>query len=130
MQGNNVGALCTSALVVMLLAFGSAQAADSSATQERPPWLEDDVIAAAIMIDMTEVQRPQFRDSITLFLESLREEVERLVRRGVPNLENAIKRKRKGLVRDMDERMAGFLSDAQMPAYETYRDLLLSKLAP
>ena len=117
-------------IVSLLFACSSspALASEAGAGQERPPWLEEDVIAAAMTIGMSDEQRVQFRESVTVFLESFRDEVERLVRRGVPNLENAVKRKRNALVRDMDERMAGFLSQDQMPPYETYRDLLLSKL--
>ena len=118
-------------LIVSLLfvcVSSPALASEPGAGQERPPWLEEDVIAAAMTIGMSDDQRVQFRESVTVFLESFRDEVERLVRRGVPNLENAVKRKRNALVRDMDERMAGFLNQDQMPPYETYRDLLLSKL--
>ncbi|MEZ5549607.1 MAG: hypothetical protein R3E82_01825 [Pseudomonadales bacterium] len=110
---------------------GSGWAAEPvSAAQngERPAWLDEEVVGAAIRIGMDESQQVQFRESVTLFLQSFGQEVEKLVRRGVPNLENQVRRKRKSLTREMDERMAGFLSAEQMPRYETYRDLLLSRL--
>lgn len=116
------------ALMVVIGGWSGAGWAAASQSGERPPWFDEEVVGAAIRIGMDESQQVQFRDSVTLFLQSFGEEVEKLVRRGVPNLENQVRRKRKSLAREMDERMAGFLSSEQMPRYETYRDLLLSKL--
>ena len=112
--------------------IGVSQAAEietSAQSADRPPWFDEEVVAAAIRINMNESQQPQFRDSVTLFLTSFGQEVDKLVRRGVPNLENEVRRKRKSLTREMDARMAGFLDEDQMPRYEHYRELLLSKLA-
>lgn len=106
----------------------SAETEAVSQSGERPAWLDEEVVGAAIRIGMDESQQVQFRESVTLFLQSFGQEVEKLVRRGVPNLENQVRRKRKSLTREMDARMAGFLSTEQMPRYEIYRDLLVSKL--
>lgn len=100
-----------------------------SAQENRPPWATDDVIAAAIQIGMDDNQRLQFRDAVTTFLEEYQKAVNKLLRaHNVSNLERKIDSKRKALVGDMDESMAQFLSEDQIPRYDAYRDLLLSKL--
>ena len=97
---------------------------------ERPAWLSDEVVRAAIAIGMSEEQLPQFRDSVRIFLEDYRDAAQRIIRRGDAGIENSIQRARLSLAREMDKRMAEFLTEAQMTPYQDYRAALLDAVTP
>lgn len=111
-----------------LLAFLVTLAAVGFAQQQRPPWMTEEVIAAAMAIELTAEQRVPFRDSVTLFLQSYRDAVQKVIRRGGANLELKIDRTRNSLARDMDERMSLLLTEEQMVRYPAYRSALLDAL--
>ncbi len=108
--------------VLILLSTGLA------AEEQRPPWLSDEVMAAAMAIGLTSEQMAPFRECVTDFLESYRDQARRLLRRGAAGLEGQIKRLRNSLAREMDGRMATFLTEDQMVRYEDYRKALLDSL--
>lgn len=111
-----------------LIAFLASLVGAGIAQEQRPPWLTDEVIAAAMAIELTAEQRVPFRDSVTLFLESYRDAVQKVIRRGGANLELKIERTRNSLARDMDERMSVLLTEEQMVRYPAYRGALLDAL--
>jgi len=106
---------------VLLADVGTAQ-------EERPPWLSDEVVAAAAAIELTQEQLGPFRASVAEFLASYRDQARKLVRRGAAGLEGQIDRLRKSLARDMDGRMAQLLTEDQMVRYGDYRSALLDSL--
>ena len=114
---------------IVLLMVSVLLAVVAAGEEERPPWLSEEVIAAAMAIELTPEQMAPFRTSVTEFLESYRDQARRLVRRGAAGLEGQIDRLRKSLASDMDERMAAFLSEDQMVRYGDYRSALLDSLA-
>ncbi|MCZ6620199.1 MAG: hypothetical protein O7E57_18935 [Gammaproteobacteria bacterium] len=97
--------------------------------EQKPPWIQEEVILAALEIRMTEEQLPQFRQAISNFFDSLNSAVHKLVRRNVTNLPREIRRKRNIYVKRMDAEMAEFLTQEQMPGYYEYRDLLLARMS-
>ena len=114
---------------IVLLMVSVLLAVVAAGEEERPPWLSEGVMAAGMAIELTPEQMAPFRSSVTEFLESYRDQARRLVRRGAAGLEGQIDRLRKSLASDMDERMAGFLSEDQMVRYGDYRSALLDSLA-
>ncbi len=114
-----------SALLLTCIAF-ALQAEEV----ERPAWLSDEVVAAAMAIGMSEEQLGPFRENVRIFLEDLRSDMQRVIRRGGADLENTVRRTQSKLVRELDERMAKVLDEEQMPRYETYRDLLVDAVMP
>jgi len=119
---------CVATLVVLAVAF-LACPENAGAEQARPPWLSDEVVAAAVAIELDTEQLPAFRTSAGEFLNRYGEEVRRLIRRNEPDLQIHIDRKREKLARDMDERMAAFMSDEQLIRYQDYRKALLEALS-
>lgn len=100
------------------------------AEQQKPAWAHDDVIEAAIQINMDKAQQDQFRASVAEFLEGYVADVQRLMRgNNQSGLPRKIRSKRRARVSTMDEQMAEVLSEEQLPAYENYRDTLLAKMA-
>ena len=114
---------------IVLLMVSVLLAVFAAGEEERPPWLSEEVMTAAVAIELTPEQLAPFRASVTEFLESYRDQARKLVRRGAAGLEGQIDRLRKSLAADMDERMAGFLSEDQMVRYADYRSALLDSLA-
>ena len=112
------------ALFPLLFVFGGTAMAEA----ERPPWLSDEVMAAAKAIQLTPEQLAPFRENVAVFLESYRDQARKLVRRGAAGLEGQIHRLRKSLAADLDERMAETLTDEQMVPYADYRAALLNAL--
>ncbi len=103
--------------------------AHSQAAQAKPAFLQPEVLKAALAINLTEVQKPQFQAAVTEFFNGRMEAFNLLSRRhnqtGIPR---KMKSRTKKLLKNMDESVASFLTPEQMPAYEHYRDTLKSKL--
>ena len=112
-------------LVLALLLSGAATAQEPP----RPPWLQPDVVKASIDIGMDDEQGKLFRASVGRFLDGRMKALNRLLNgNNVTNIERKMKSKTNSLRKKMDGEMAEFLTEEQMPKYEIYRDLLLSKM--
>ena len=111
-------------LLTILISLGGG----IEAQEQRPPWLSDEVMAAAMAIELTPEQLAPFRSNVAEFLESYRDQARKLVRRGAAGLEGQIDRLRRSLAGDMDDRMAGLLTEDQMVRYADYRAALLRSL--
>ena len=98
------------------------------AVQPRPPWMQPDVVRAAVDIGMNEEQLAQFRSHVAEFMDGRMKALNDLMRRhNVTNLDRKMQSRTKRLKRRMDEQMSELLSEEQYPKYEVYRDLLMSK---
>jgi len=113
---------------VLLLIF--TLLVSSTTAEEKPaaPWLQKDVLQAALNIDMDTEQSPKFKVAITRYFNDLNSGIKKLIRRNPPGLKREIKRKKNSVRKHMDQDMAKFLNDEQMTKYHIYRDLLLAKL--
>ncbi|MEZ5559807.1 MAG: hypothetical protein R3E86_14845 [Pseudomonadales bacterium] len=109
----------------MLIATSGAAAAEE---QPVPPWFQPDVLRAAVAINLSDEQKPQFQEAISDFFNDRMEMINKEVRRNPPNLERRIHSRTNSLVKAMDEKMGTFLTPEQMPQYEVYRDTLLANL--
>jgi len=97
---------------------------------ERPAWMSEEVMRAAMNIGMTEDQLGPFRENVRIFLEDYRDTARRIIRRGDAGIESSVHRARNSLAREMDERMVQVLTEAQMTPYQEYRAALLDALTP
>lgn len=98
------------------------------AQQQRPPWMQPDVVKAAVDIGMTDEQLAQFRNHVAEFMDGRMKAFNRLMRgNNVTNMDRKMKSRTKRLKRRMDEQMSELLTEEQYPKYEVYRDLLMSK---
>ena len=114
-----------SLLVLVILGLQPAFGAEAGGA-----WQDPQVLRAAFEIDMTPEQRPHFRESMTEFLQGYGADVRRILNgRDRTDLPRKIERKRRARLRSMDRQMGDFLTEAQWPAYERWRDLLLEKMA-
>jgi len=131
MTGKRLGIISlgrfSGALVVTLIAV-AAFASRAYAAEEKPVWLSDDVVAAAMTIGMTKDQLTPFRETVFKFLEDYGDETRRILRRNEPQLELHIDRACEALAKEMDIGMAKFLSEEQMVPYQDYRRELISAL--
>ncbi len=113
------------AIVLAGLLWASQAVAGQQLT---PPWMEPDVLKAAIDIGMNDEQLPQFRASITEFMDGRTKALNRLLRgHNVTNMDRKMKSRTNSLKRAMNKQMSEFLTEEQYSQYETYRDLLMSK---
>lgn len=110
--------------VCAVLLFSLTALAEQAQQTERPPWLSDEVIGAAMNIGMSEAQMGPFRESVGIFLEDYRDEARRIIRRGDAGIETSVQRARSSLARQMDKRMEKILTEAQMVPYQAYRAAL------
>ena len=115
------------AVLAALILLGSAAGGEEI---ERPAWLSDEVVAAAMNIGMSEDQLGPFRDSVRIFLEDYRDAARRIIRRGDAGIETSVQRARNSLAREMDKRMSEILTEAQMVPYQDYRAALLEAVTP
>lgn len=117
------------ALLIGTLFVSVAQGGEADAVENPNAWLRTDVMQAAFDIKMTDDQRAQFATELRKFVESYQQNVDRVLNRGdVSDPAGRIERKRNSLAKKMDKAMADILQEAQMPAYQKYRDLLLSEM--
>jgi len=92
-------------------------------------WTDPEVLKAALAIGMTDEQKPKFGAGITGFLNCRVEAFKRVMKARDPvDVERKLKSKTNACLRKMDREMKGFLTEEQLPKYETYRDTLTSKL--
>ena len=116
-------------LVVLMLTALVAMTANGQEA-ERPPWLSEEVMGAAMQIGMSEEQLGPFRESVGIFLAEYRDEARRIIRRADAGIETSLQRARSSLARQMDKRMADILTEEQMGPYQDYRAALLDALTP
>ena len=101
------------------------------AEEEKPAWLQPEVLKSAVAINMTDEQKPKFQTAITAYLTDLQKSYKKILRgRDTTDLQRKIKRMNKKLTKKMDDSMAEFLSEQQMPKYELYRDALINAMKP
>ena len=116
------------AKTLAVLAFLALMPALEGAAQQRPPWMQPDVVRAAVEIGMTDEQLAQFRSHVAEFMDGRMKAFNNLTRRNnVTNIDRKMKSRTKKLRRRMDEQMGELLTEEQYPKYEVYRDLLMSK---
>ena len=116
------------AKTLAVLFFLALMPALEAAAQQRPPWMQPDVVRAAVDIGMTEEQLAQFRSHVAEFMDGRMKAFNNLMRRNnVTNMDRKMKSRTKKLKRRMDEQMSELLTEEQYPKYEVYRDLLMSK---
>ena len=116
------------AKTLAVLAFLALMPALEGAAQQRPPWMQPDVVRAAVEIGMTDEQLAQFRSHVAEFMDGRMKAFNNLTRRNnVTNIDRKMKSRTKKLRRRMDEQMSELLTEEQYPKYEVYRDLLMSK---
>ena len=99
------------------------------AAQPKPAFLQPEVLKAAMAINLTDAQKPQFQEALTEFSQNRMKMIGKLMRKNnMTNIDRKIRSRTNSLLKKMDKSMAGFLSEEQMPAYENYRDTLKANL--
>lgn len=124
------------ALATVLLAFALIAHAEDAATppaapiplQELPPWVTADVIKAAVAMNMTDMQKPEFNKAVGQFITDHFAMIQKEIKRNAPDLDMRLKSRDKALVHKMDKAVHKVLTPEQLPAYEDYKDALLSAL--
>lgn len=117
-------------VAALLMCLPGVHAAEPAAASVTPPWLEEDAMRAAMAINMDDTQRSQFAAALRTFMEGYQKSVDKtLMRSNVADPAAVIGRKRSSLAKQMDRSAAEFLTEAQLPRYTDYRNLLMSKLA-
>jgi len=112
-------------------AAAPAAGAAAPAPVQLPPWMSVDVIKAAVAINMTDAQKPEFNkvvgEYVTDHFAMLQKESKR---NNAANLDMTIKSKDKALVHKMDDEVEKILTKEQLPAYENYKKVLRAGLHP
>ena len=113
----------------LTLGLGFSLCPPLQAAEPTPAFMHPDVLRAALAINLKDEQKPQFRAAVTDFFNGRMEALNLLMRRhNQSNIGRKMKSKTNFLLKDMDAQVAEFLTEEQMPAYETYRKTLKSKL--
>ena len=99
------------------------------AAQPKPAFLQPEVLKAAMAINLTDAQKPQFQQALTEFSQDRMKMIGKLMRgHNVTNMDRKIRSRTNSLLKKMDKSMGTFLTAEQMPAYENYRDTLKANL--
>lgn len=125
-----------SALATVLLGFALIAVAEDAATQlteptplpQLPPWMTADVIKAAVSMNMTDAQKPEFNNVVGQFITDHFAMIQKEIKRSAPNLDMTIKSRDKALIHTLDDNVHKILTQEQWPAYENYKDALLKAL--
>ncbi len=102
----------------------AADEAAAAAPVQLPPWMSPELVKAAVAINMTDVQKPEFNKIVGDYVTEHFDMIQQVVKRGGPNLDMTIKSKDNALVHAMDKQVKTVLTKAQWPAYEDYRKVL------
>jgi hypothetical protein len=101
----------------------------SQTAQSSVPWLQPDVLKAAVAIGLTEQQQPLFRDAITRLVENQTSATNKLLRQNnVADLKRRLTTVTNRQFTKMDREMKDFLTTKQLPQYQIYRDALRSHI--
>lgn len=106
----------------------AAEANTAPNNQPRPPWMTEEVMRAALAMQLTPEQQGPFRTIVGEFLTSVGAMVQQEMRRESGNFAHNVKRKTKYLANDMDEKLKPVLTEQQWPAYKNYREVLLESM--
>ena len=125
-----------SALATVLLGFALIAVAEDAATpptaptplQQLPPWMTADVIKAAVAMNMTDAQKPEFNKAVGQFITDHFAMIQKEIKRSAPNLDMTIKSRDKALIHTLDDNVHKILTQEQWPEYENYKDALLKAL--
>jgi hypothetical protein len=103
----------------------AADATPAAAALPREPWLQPEVLRAAVGIGMTKEQMPDFRVAVTDLVTNRTRAINKVMgRNNVTGLKRKIRVASSRQFRKMDKSMTALLTDEQYPKYEIYRDLL------
>lgn len=128
------------ALFVLLASLSLLISNDSFAAEPKPvasaatpataplpsePWLQPEVLRAAVGIGMTKEQMPDFRIAVTDLVSNRAKAINKVMgRNNVTGLKRKIRVASSRQFRKMDKSMTALLTAEQYPKYEIYRDLL------
>ena len=117
----------TTVLFTILLSTSSAQAQiDSPATA---PWMQPEVIAAALQMQLTTDQRVAFHTAISGMVNGQIKATNNVLRRNnVTNLPRKLKMVKRRALNKFDKQMAAILTAEQQPSYQIYLDLLATHM--
>jgi hypothetical protein len=127
--------------VLVLILVGSTAAAEEApapaatpgaapAAPQLPPWMSTDVIKAAVAINMTDAQKPEFNKVVGDYVTEHFAMIGKVMKVGAPNLDMTIRSKDNALAHKMDEGVHKILTKEQWPAYEEYKKVLRAGLKP
>ncbi len=107
-----------------------AAGAAPAAPVQLPPWMSTDVLKAAVAINMTDAQKPEFNKVVGEYVTDYFAMIQKVMKVGAPNVDMTIRSKNNGLVRKMDDQVHKILTKEQWPAYEEYKKVLRTSLNP
>lgn len=97
--------------------------------KSQPPWLQPNVVKAAVQMNMTEEQIPLFREALGNLINNQLSATNRVLRgNNVSNLERKLKTATNRQFKKMDKAMLSFLTEEQHENYYAYRKVLKSEL--
>jgi len=105
-----------------------AAGAEAPTVVQLPPWMTADVLKAAVQINMTDAQKPEFNTVVGQFVTDHFAMIQKELKRGAANLDMTIKSRDNALVHTMDDQVHKILTKEQWPAYENYRKVLRTSL--
>ncbi len=107
-----------------------APAAAGAAPVQLPPWMSTEVLKAAVAINMTDAQKPEFNKVVGEYVTDHFAMIQKVMKVGAPNVDMTIRSKDNALVHKMDDKVEKILTKEQMPAYEDYKKVLRAGLHP
>ena len=101
----------------------------SHAAQSTAPWLQPEVLKAAVNIGLTDEQLPLFREAITHLAQNQTSATNKLLRQNnIADLERKLTTVTNRQFKKMDREMGAFLTSTQLPRYDIYRNVLREHL--
>jgi len=119
--------------VLVLALVGTTAVAEEAAAPAAPalpPWMSADVVKAAVAINMTDAQAPEFNKVVGLYVTDYFAMIQKVMKVGAPNMDMTIRSKDNALVHKMDDGVHKILTKEQWPAYEDYKKVLRAGLKP
>lgn len=120
---------CVALWAAIAIPAVAENAATPAAPLQLPPWMTPDVFKAAVRINMTDAQKPEFNEAVSDFISDHFSMMQKEAKRNAPNLDMRIKSKDKALVHALDDKVHRILTEEQWPAYENYKKELRSGLS-
>jgi hypothetical protein len=93
-----------------------------------PFWMTEDVLKAAVAINLTDPQKHDFNESVGEYVSEHFAMIQKEAKREAPDLERRVSSRDNSLLHQLDAKVKKILTNAQWPAYENYRKTLQKTL--
>ena len=116
-------------LTLVALSLATIGFAFTAQSEPTAPWLQPEVVKAYADIELTDEQKPIFREALIDYLQKSNRAIQSPINNNKGNLEREIRRRIKKQLNRWSTNVSEILTEEQYPKFEVYRDTLVATMS-